>query len=70
MHILENPTLQENVGSTEAHIMFLIFAQKVVQWYSLEPPQRGFFFFNDHHNLCYEQNLGKNRQLPIKKCHF
>ena len=45
------------LGFTWVYIIFLISAQNIDCWYSLEPPHRG--GSNEYHNLFFEQKYEK-----------
>ena len=45
------------LGFTGVYIIFLISAQNIDCWYSLEPPRRA--LLTSTHNLCFEQKYEK-----------
>ena len=58
----------EKLGFTVVYIIFLLSAQNIDCWYSLEPPRRG--GLTSTHNLCFEQKYEKYKSFLSENFQF
>ena len=53
----------KNFQKKKASDIFLISAQNIDCWYSLEPPRRG--GSNEYHNLCFWAEIRTIKYTPV-----